>query len=245
MGSLPIAILRRRRSKSTSQRYERCMPTLEKCRVMTIKRCMKLERSIRRHGKTWNNLNLNFLVQNQMRASQQTTYLTCVTCGKTFTQILQRKIRTRRNSTVHLNSKLTSLSQHFISITIRGFKSDNEAVPACYVINKKSLVIIVVGVHHFPVHFSIKEMPSIEYSTMVTFESFIIEIDNTLWQILPSWYSDSKCFVSLAGINSELYNNLKRWQRQKAQRLYVSCVYWLVWIIYTYELCTCTIGQLA
>lgn len=186
--------------------------------------------------KTWNNLNLNFLVHNQMRASQQTTYLTCVTCGKTFTQILQRKIRTRRNSTVHLNSKLTSLSQHFISITIRDFKSDNEAVPACYVINKKSLVIIVDGVHHFPVHFSITEMPSIEYSTMVTFESFIIEIDNTLWQILPSWYSDSKCFVSLAGVNSELYNNLNRWQRQKAQRLYVSCVYWLVvWIIYTMD----------
>lgn len=125
-------------------------------------------------------------------------------------QILQRKIRTRRNSTVHLNSKLTSLSQHFISITIRGFKSDNEAVPACYVINTKSLVIIEVGVHHFPVHFSITEMPSIEYSTMVAFESFIIEIDNTLGQILPSWYYDSNCFVSFAGVSSEIYNNLKR-----------------------------------
>lgn len=51
MRSLPNAILGRRRSKSTSQWYERCMPTLERCRVMTIKRCMDLERSIRRHGK--------------------------------------------------------------------------------------------------------------------------------------------------------------------------------------------------
>lgn len=83
------------------------------------------------------------------------------------------------------------------------------------------------------------------YADLESWKLYELEIDNTLWQILPSWYSDSKCFVSLAGVNSELYNNLKRWQRQKAQRLYVSCVYWLVWIIYTYELCTCTIGQLA
>lgn len=51
MRSLPNAILGRRRSYSTLQRYERYMPTLERCRVMTIKRCMDLERSIRRHGK--------------------------------------------------------------------------------------------------------------------------------------------------------------------------------------------------
>lgn len=87
--------------------------------------------------KTWNDPHLNFLVHNQMRASQQTTYLTCVSCGNTFTQVLLRKTRTWRNSTVHLNSKLTSLSQHFMSITIRGFNSDNDAFPACYVINEK------------------------------------------------------------------------------------------------------------
>lgn len=68
--------------------------------------------------KTWNDPHLNFLVHNQMRASQQTTYLTCVSCGKTFTQVLLRKTRTRRNSTVHLNSKLTSLS-HVISCPLQ------------------------------------------------------------------------------------------------------------------------------